>query len=667
MGLMSTAALRQASRTAKRIASFIATALVLMVLSALSLPGVALAESAGQPSVLIVDSNLGDAAAVSATWLGDPAAVEAIAEEGGLVLTTSAAPVWYTPDEGMTAPVTFMLTGSPKAPITSQGIVWALDQIAASGARGKTFIVAIGPSGYPVREYLEDVSSTKQSSRADVVGVAFCGTAHNGYSTMAAYPELGIWNRIASAVGLTQEDIATGSEYLSALNSGRFPNVVKTLVIDGAVGDLGFGACDGAAVKQDFALSTSVAGAFEASSVSANIGQWIELSQEWGRFTNEINTPGRLVDEKLAEVISSYESYGQSRELVTEVADFYKAWFAGVDPVTHLSNVVALDLSGSMNEEIVPGSVKIDVAKGAASEFLQAIDATVGLPYAAPVSVDVIGFAESLSDISSGYSGNARSDLVSKASAVREETNIGIALEDALSKLDNTPAGSDKYILLLSDGAATRGMSNEEMLSGPVARAAQQGITINAIGFGDVGESNAEFLKQAAQATGGNYYQASDTFDLEVDFLRIFYTSLGMELIDQELPSGAVKEYALGTTDATTVAWNIGAIGRGYAPSLSLTCNGEAVDPSLYTISTEGAFTSLQFVNPPAGEYSVKVSGGDDIAHLFAMRQRGIENAMSDAVEQQDNTLLWLLGAGVLGAASIAAAAVFTKKRSRKS
>ena len=617
-----------------------------------------------RPSVLLIDAGIGDYSQFAQLWMGD--APEEIASNGKLSLVTSANPAWWTADaNGAGAPATFLLGSSTaNSSVTADDIVWALDQIRESGAQPKTFVFAMGTPGLALREYVEDLASTKQSERADIVGVAFCATPHNGYSIMASYPELEMWDAIAQAGGKSRSDLEPNSDYLGKLNAAAFPQTVKAFSMAGAIGDLGFGETDGAGVAQDYELATTVTERIQTGAAKATLGQTINLTNQWQRFTDEISYRDRMVDPKLTELLSSSVSYATSEEVVGAVRDFYNTWFSNGAPVTHISNALALDLSGSMKEEIEPGSVKIDGAKNAAREYLRAVQAFESMPYASPVSIDITGFSTSLENITSGYDDAARS-AIANMEASNNETNIGIALTDALEKLSSSPTCSDKRILLLSDGASTEGMSNEEMLSGPIAEAASKGIVVDAIGFGDVGESNSTFLGQIADATGGTYYQATDTYELEVNFLRSYYTSLGLDLIDEELPAGDTKTFDLGSLDSSALALGIGVVGKDFTPKATIKCDGADVDPGAYSTQEEGKFIALQYANPTPGAYTLDVTGGSEPAHLFVVTQRGKSNVVEFAGAQTDNSLLLLIGTGVVLALGIIALVVRTLSKKK--
>lgn len=638
--------------------------LVVAILCALLLasgmvPRTARAEADGRPSVLVVDSNLGDAERLTVRWLGPDA--EPVAEDGGRVVTSCPSPAWWTSGEDA-APATFVLSRT-KGALTADDIAWALDAIRASGAEPRTFVVAMGTAGLPVRSYAEGLASQRERDRADLVGLAFCGTPHNGYSASGTYGECALWERLAASVGLTAADLDPTSPYLAELNAGALPAVCRSLVLVGSVGDLGFGLTDGAALAADLTPAESLSTQVEVAQVDATISQETNLTGAWQPLTSSIDYGDRAVDAKLTELLSAKECYATAPDVQAKVREFYASWFGEQAPVTHNSNVLLLDLSGSMRERIDDTNDKLTAAKEAAKEYLGAMRAVSELPQSAPMDVAVIGFGEQSQDIARSYDQAACDGI--DAMMPLGETNIGVALEAALASLKSSPSCATRHILLLSDGASTRGMSEAEMLDGPIARAHAAGIVIDTIGFGDVGESDAAFLKKVAKATDGTYYLASDTYTLKVNFLKAYYGSLGLPLVDEELGSGKGVTEALGTIDQRTTALLVGVVAQQGTPAVTPSCGGTPLDETLYATSDGNGLTSLQCLNPPAGEYALEISGASGAAHVFAVRQQGISHVRAAVAQQRDYSLYLILGAAALLVAGIVAVVAHTLRSRR--
>ena len=652
---------RPFSNFSKRLLTCICVSVCCAILFLAKLPAeVHAQEKSMLPSVLIVDSNLDDGKQCAYYWLGDDS--ELLAESGDKGLYTSVKPSWReaTGASGE-APATFVLYGSGAQALTADDIAWALDSIRESGAEPRTFVVAMGMAGLPVRQYAEDLAPVRQSSRADLVGLAFCGTPHNGYSASELYPESVLWGKLAQAVGLEVKDLAPSSEYLATLNGGVFPAMTKTLALAGSVGDLGFGMFDGAGLVEELIPAASLSKQIEDDRVEATIGRAINLTGAWQPFTSSIDYPQRAVDAKLTELLSAMDSYETSMDVQAKVGEFFTDWFAEGAPVTHNSNVLLLDLSGSMNEYIDDKSSKLAAAKEAAQEYLRAMSACSALPQAAPMDVSVIGFSETTTGVASSFDQDS-CDAVAKMEAYGE-TNIGIALDEALTVLSSSPTCASRRILLLSDGASTRGQTEEQIIAGAVSNAQQEGVIIDTIGFGDVGESDAGFLKRVAKETGGTYYTAQDTYSLKVNFLKSYYASLGLSMVDEELAAGTSTTEALGDVSARTSALEIGVVSEEGNPSITLICNGNQVDESLYTTSSENGLTSVQYLTPQEGAYELKLSGISGSAHVFAVRQQGIRKGKAVAGEQRDISLYLLAALGAALVLGIVGVIVFSKGR----
>ncbi len=587
------------------------------------------------PSVLVIDSCLGDYDLCVLHWLGENSKV--VAEDGDTMLATAAEAAWWKEGGGADdAPATFVLgTPATDATVSAEDIAWALDRIRDTGSEPRTFVVAMGLTGLPLREYAEDLAPVAQSSRADLVGMAFCGTPHNGYSAMATYPELPLWQRALATVGLAADDLDPQSAYLERLNAGSFPSVTKTLLVSGAVGDLGFGQTDGLCCEADLALSGSLTTQAQTVRVGATVGQSINLTSAWDRFTSPIDHPDRAVDDALADRLSAIAGYETSDEVKEAVRAFYDAWFAGGTPVTYSAHALLLDLSGSMLDDIDAAGNKLAAGKEASKEYLRAMQAVSELPQSAPMGVSVIGFAETTTDVASSFD-KASCDAVE---AVRPagETNIGLALDRAIAYLGDAPTCADRHVLLLSDGASTRGQTESQIMTGSVAQAQAAGIAIDTIGFGDIGESDAGFLKGVSEATGGTYYSAQDTYGLKSGFLGSYYSSLGLGLVDEEVAQGSPATVSIGSADAQTTALEVGIVSQLSSPQVVALRDGKELDAAQYVVHEEYGLTSVRIANPRQGAYSLALSGDTGSMHVFAVRQRGIAAVRAATPADQDH------------------------------
>jgi hypothetical protein len=635
-------------------------------------------------SVLLVDSSLGDFDAFKLHWLGNDA-VE-VANNDDLSLLSADDAIWWnawnadaesaTPatSTGITsgnsgsaqAPATFLLGSSSLKPVEAKDIVWALDEIAKTGANPKALIVSVGSSGLQTRLYAEDLAETKQSTRADLVGMVFLGTPHQGYSTVSKYPKLSLWSTIASASNLTLEDIQPNSDFIKQLNASPFPNIVKSLQINGQIGDLGFGLTDGAAIQADMAIPDTVSSMVQVITSKTTISQNVGLSSYWLPLSKADGQAYAPVDAKLAERLSAMDSYVTLAEIQAQTKQFYQAWFADGAPVTHVSSVLTLDLSGSMGEALGDQGTKLDAAQSAAKSYIQAVHARSKTSFAVPSDVTVLGFNTNVSTIAAGSDDQAVTAIDSIQA--KGETDVGKALDSSLDTISSAPTNADKRILFLSDGISTQGMSNSQILTGPVQRAKDSRVTIDTIAFGNMGQSDIDFLREIATGTGGTFYESTDYYGLNVSFLKSYYSSLGLSLFDSEANPSAGATTVLGTIGANTRSIEIGVLADGEVPEVELLCNGSAVDPSSYTTQTDNAsLLTLQIEYPQPGEYSMVLNGASNRAHVFVVGQLNLNTDIYASASGADYSILFIIGACIVLIVALIAIIITSLVSRRKS
>lgn len=636
-------------------------------------------DGSSRPSVLLVDSSLGDLNAFKLNWLGDK--TEVVANKGDINLLTTDAPLWWSAlvssdDKSQShgtvretpAPATFLLGSTSQRPIEAADIIWALDEIAKSGAQPKTFIVAVGASGLQARLYAEDLAQVTQSSRADLVGMAFFGTPQQGYSQALEYQKLSLWPDLASASNLEAKDVLPNSDFLNELNSHSLPSIVKSLQVNGSIGDMGFGSTDGAAVQSDFDIPQSVSTQIQSTTVRSTISQQVGLSFYWMPYSNKDRQDAKPVDANIAERLSAMESYVTSVDVQIQTREFYDTWFADGAPVTHISSVLTLDLSGSMLETLGNGQTKLEAAKQAANDYLQVVDVRSGMPCVVPTDVTVLGFDTSVTTITTGTDKKSR-EAVNKVKT-GGDTDVGKALQASLDALSKAPANADKRILFLSDGMSTAGMSNDKILSGPVKKAKAAGVPIDTVAFGKVDQSDIDFLKEIAKRTGGNFYESTDTYSLKVSFLKAYYSALGLNLVDTETNPATEATTVLGNLSSNTLSLEIGVLVDGKTPGFKILCNGAQLTDKDYTSQMENdGLLTIQLKNPAPGQYSLVLDSQAKRAHVFAVEQLDLLVKPSASIEAPDNTQLYIIAIIVAFSVAVILVVVFTlisRGRSKK-
>jgi Ca-activated chloride channel homolog len=189
---------------------------------------------------------------------------------------------------------------------------------------------------------------------------------------------------------------------------------------------------------------------------------------------------------------------GQKSELLPEEKN-------GIDMM------IALDVSGSMTDsmDFLPSN-RLDVSKDLIQEFIQLrVHDRIGVVIfagAAYLQAPLTGDAESLKEIISD---------IGKHSVAEQGTAIGDAIILATYRLKKSKAKS-RIILLLTDGVSNTGRLDVQTAT---ETAKEFGIKIYTVGIGkdlgDVSETDFQALKDISNTTGGRFYRALDSGQLE--------------------------------------------------------------------------------------------------------------------------------------------------------
>ncbi|MEA2682933.1 MAG: eukaryotic-like serine/threonine-protein kinase [Chloroflexota bacterium] len=294
--------------------------------------------------------------------------------------------------------------------------------------------------------------------------------------------------------------------------------------------------------------------------------------------------------------------------------------------VAGVSGVVDLiHLQGQLNDYLKAQGVdpatisKLTAMKAAATTMLMALEAErqdLGLQDQA----GLVKFSDSSTVIAP--LGNDMAAMRATVAGLQTEgsTDIGDGLVDALKLVEGKKGAG---IVLLTDGWNNTGMTNEQILSGPVATAAGRGVPICTIGLGqspfDVDQA---LLSQVAGRTGGDYYFVADRVSLGADMLSCHHAEHGQQVVDFR---GKVKPGQAVAGPQFTVP--------GGKKRLSITLNWpgsdldlEIRDPSGKLVGASGygnlthqpGLVAVSMDNPPAGKWSFTVqprdvaAGGED-------------------------------------------------------
>jgi Ca-activated chloride channel family protein len=204
--------------------------------------------------------------------------------------------------------------------------------------------------------------------------------------------------------------------------------------------------------------------------------------------------------------------------------------------------IVAVDVSRSMLATDVEPD-RLTAAKEAAREFV------AGLPER--FNVGLVGFAGSSSVLVAPVTDRAALDAgierLDEGSTGVSGTAIGEAIATSMEALRSLDAEAAQEppparVVVLSDGANTAGRDPVDA----AARAAEQGVPVDAISFGTAGGSidldgrteqvpvDGETLRSVAERTGGNYYEAGSGAELR-DVYDDIDTSIGYERERQDV------------------------------------------------------------------------------------------------------------------------------------
>jgi Mg-chelatase subunit ChlD len=282
---------------------------------------------------------------------------------------------------------------------------------------------------------------------------------------------------------------------------------------------------------------------------------------------------------------------------------------------TRTATVLVMDVSGSMGSSW-QGERKIESAKKAALQYIEQVanePRSPGTIHEIAV-VTFSGSATLVLQLTSSYS-QARNAVIQLGTI--SSTNIGAGLTTALAELNKVPT-AERFIILLSDGQSNTGLSDSQILSGPVAEARSKGICIHTVGFGSSGGINEAFLKDVASRSGcGTYNYASSGFGLFGTYIKVRHSTLGGEQI-VDFTSQNQSVITLPNSPITIGAFHL----KGQVRELHYTfawsdvgrMSAKLVDPSGRTVTSAypGAtfyygsqFAHVTVLSPPAGLWRV--------------------------------------------------------------
>jgi Mg-chelatase subunit ChlD len=191
-------------------------------------------------------------------------------------------------------------------------------------------------------------------------------------------------------------------------------------------------------------------------------------------------------------------------------------------------------------------------------------------------------------------------------------TNMGAGLTSALDLLQGQ---ANPSIIMLTDGWNNTGMTNDQLLTGPVQRAAAGKVPICTVGLGEApGDVDQRLLLDIAGRTGGGYRFVDGTSPLAGDLLACHQSLAGELLADQR---GSVRQGQVAQAEGFTMP-----AGR-HRLSVTLSWPGSQLDLRVTdpagravgqgypgaSITRSAGLAVLTVTNPAAGHWGLGVAG----------------------------------------------------------
>lgn len=286
-------------------------------------------------------------------------------------------------------------------------------------------------------------------------------------------------------------------------------------------------------------------------------------------------------------------------------------------PTSSVATATALvvDVSGSMRSSWKEG-VKIESAKKAASGLLRLLSRE-GQAGSAAHQAFLVPFSTTASVVQPLSQDYDKLQASVAALTPNGNTNIGDALTKATAELGKSPAGSQKIIILLTDGQTNEGLGPDAILAGPVAQASKASICIHTVGYGNPGDLNESFLRQVAQTSGcGEYHYATDALQLQNIYIKVRHESSGKALLDADGQIAQGQTTAAQTIQVPATQGELHVTLNWPGSRLDLLLidpQGRRVDPSYpgASLFTDKPPVYAIIRNPTAGAWSAQAFGAD--------------------------------------------------------
>jgi Mg-chelatase subunit ChlD len=193
----------------------------------------------------------------------------------------------------------------------------------------------------------------------------------------------------------------------------------------------------------------------------------------------------------------------------------------------NVTSVLVLDRSGSMMLKAKADAEmsKLEALRVAAKEFVRLLP-EADEEFKHKVRTTILQFSDAVDvSIPTFISSKARLDGTIDGLKAAGETALFDATYDAIAALEAENPKGKKVVVALTDGIDNVSRRRPEEV---IERAKKAKIPVYMLGFGQKNELDAKVMTDIARATGGEFYQASDTRDL----MKIF-ENLSVKIHDE--------------------------------------------------------------------------------------------------------------------------------------
>ena len=284
--------------------------------------------------------------------------------------------------------------------------------------------------------------------------------------------------------------------------------------------------------------------------------------------------------------------------------------------------MLLLDHSGSMSTQ-----QRIEFARSGSAVFTRFVQAGDGIGVASFDDTPTINFP-----LTTVVDASTRSSAIAAINGIAPagSTNIGGGLLAALSQITaQADRSCNEIIVLLSDGDHNTGTSPAAAIS----RLKASGVTVFTVGVGTgISSSGQATLQDIAKQTGGSYFAAANSADLNGLFLALSQEAAGNGRLARAplaLASGQVAETPiLVEAGAAAASFSLTLANPNDEVALSLrspsgrvyTLADVSTDPNV-TATTDANLRSLRIANPEAGTWSLIATAGTIAGRLGGRRR----------------------------------------------